>query len=507
MAAFKGVQVLSLPRVGVKTTEDTLYWRKLSLPVTVKDVSAINHVDISRQEPYSFAVTCSTRVQIFNPVSREVTQRFSKFNKAACGAVFRSDGNLIAAGGEDGIVKLFDVKSKSLLRQFVGHRGPTQRCNFTPKGTQIVSFSDDSTVSLWDIPGQTRLLTIDAHDDYVRCGAVCKANPDIVLSGSYDHHAKIFDIRTSEAVVNVDHEAPVDSVLMFPNGGVFLTAGGNSIRVWDIVAGKLLAQIAQHHKTVTCLKLASKGQRLLSGSLDRHVKIYDVSNYQVVHTLDFPSPILSMDISPQDKVLVVGMTSGLFSVQRRKLDEPRVVSNRKRKRARSFSQAVSTDPGFIVERGDTVVPESKAQYLSKYNTYLRTFQVSKALTAALRQAKFMDQPQIAVSVMQDLIRRRALKPALAGRTGKDLVDVMQFVTRYAADTRFCRILLDVAMVMIEVYYPQITTCDETLRRFQILQKVVEQEVKNVQEMMELRGCVEMLMANSCSNVVAEDDRV
>lgn len=70
------------------------------------------------------------------------------------------------------------------------------------------------------------------------------------------------------------------------------------MRVWDALAGgKLVAKIAQHHKTITCLKVASNGQRIMSGSLDRHVKIYDAGTYKTVHTLDYPNAVLSIGIS------------------------------------------------------------------------------------------------------------------------------------------------------------------------------------------------------------------
>lgn len=78
----------------------------------------------------------------------------------------------------------------------------------------------------------------------------------------------------------------------------YISTGGTEIRVWDACAGgRLLAKLCQHHKTVTCLCLGSGNRRLLSGSLDRHVKIYDISSYQVVHTLDYPNAVLSLDVS------------------------------------------------------------------------------------------------------------------------------------------------------------------------------------------------------------------
>lgn len=70
------------------------------------------------------------------------------------------------------------------------------------------------------------------------------------------------------------------------------------MKVWDALAGgRLLAKLSQHHKTVTCLKITSNGHRILSGSLDRHIKIYDSGTYKTVHTLDYPNSVLSMGIS------------------------------------------------------------------------------------------------------------------------------------------------------------------------------------------------------------------
>lgn len=37
--------------------------------------------------------------------------------------------------------------------------------------------------------------------------------------------------------------------------------------------------------------------RLLTGSLDHHVKVYDTKNFEVVHDLTYSDPILSLAIS------------------------------------------------------------------------------------------------------------------------------------------------------------------------------------------------------------------
>ncbi len=60
-----------------------------------------------------------------------------------------------------------------------------------------------------------------------------------------------------------------------------MTAGGTSLCVWDMLAGgRLLQRLSQHQKTVTCVALSplagpdsAAAPRMLSGSLDGHVKV------------------------------------------------------------------------------------------------------------------------------------------------------------------------------------------------------------------------------------------
>lgn len=54
---------------------------------------------------------------------------------------------------------------------------------------------------------------------------------------------KLWDSRLGEPVLSVDHGDPVQAALMLPGGGVLLTAGGNVMKVWDVLAGGRLLQV------------------------------------------------------------------------------------------------------------------------------------------------------------------------------------------------------------------------------------------------------------------------
>lgn len=109
----------------------------------------------------------------------------------------------------------------------------------------------------------------------MRCLASNPASPDVWASGSYDHTVRVWDVRSQgESVMQVDHGQPVQAAVVLPGGGVLATAGGNVIKIWDLLGGgRLLQAMCNHSKPITSLAIDGDGGRLLSGSLDHHLKV------------------------------------------------------------------------------------------------------------------------------------------------------------------------------------------------------------------------------------------
>ena len=142
-----------------------------------------------------------------------------------------------------------------------------------------MSCSDDKTVMVWDIPSQETVSVFSEHTDYVRAGTTCAETPHIVVSGSYDHTVKLWDIRTNECISTINHNEPVEDVVVYPGGGLLAVAGGPCVKIYDTLAGgRCLTMLGNHEKTVTSLSFDGSNSRLLTGSLDHHVKIYDIQN-------------------------------------------------------------------------------------------------------------------------------------------------------------------------------------------------------------------------------------
>ena len=144
-------------------------------------------------------------------------------------------------------------------------------CKFTRNLYNVMTGCDDAHVRLFDLATSSTITKLKAHKDYIRSGCISKSSDDLVLTGSYDHTVKMIDTRLNSVVMSVDHGEPIENILMFPSSNMFISCGGNSIKIWDVLkGGNLMKTIVNHHKTVTSLAFSHNYKYLLSGGLDRY---------------------------------------------------------------------------------------------------------------------------------------------------------------------------------------------------------------------------------------------
>ncbi|KAH8387344.1 hypothetical protein KR093_006468, partial [Drosophila rubida] len=510
MSHFQATNVRRFQQKAQVVTPDTIYWDRLGKPELLKEHSTIDYVDFSPSDPDNFVLTCSVRVQIYNLVTKLVVKNLSRFQKTAYGASFRQDGRLLAAGDEEGHVKLFDTTSRNILRLFKGHTAPVHRTFFTADKLQLASFADDKTVRLWDVANEKVVKTYeDAHTDYIRAGAMHPQASHLFISGGYDGKINVYDTRTEAAITStLDHGSPVESMLFLPNGSIFITAGGTQVRVWDMISGcRLLTTMSQHHKTVTCLRLGSDGKRLFSGGLDRHVKIYDVSTYKTVHTMTYPNAVVSLGVAARDQAVVVGMVDGLVSIRRMVDDsKPSELKGIKFTHRRKQRMKQRVAPPNTTEQVDHVVRLGRKRLVQRiFDKHLRKFNYKEALDSVLIPIYIEKQPELVVALLNELLHRKGLQRALSNRTEETLIRFVQFLCTHIGEVRFMRVLLNAASSVLDVF--ESTTfaySDNLVNALSELNKVMYAEIRLTTELLELKGALEMIIGGALDNNEAAD---
>lgn len=382
------------------------------------------------------------------------------------------------------------------------------RTYFTKDQLSVLSYSDDKSVCMWDIATEQKTATFSDHTDYVRAGAPSPVSPNLFISGSYDHTVKLYDTRTNETILTINHESPVESTIFLPSGGIFISAGGTEIKVWDMFNnGKLLANISQHHKTVTSLCLASNNSRLMSGSLDRHVKIYDIGTFKTIHTIDYPNAVLSMAISERDDILAVGMIDGIISIRKRNQPSNRSTENKGLFKFAPDHVATRKRPKKTKVKVDTVIKEpQKVKDLPGPDSYLRKMQFSKALTASLNIHVTRTSPETTISLIQELLRRKVLHLAIEELEEKYLVYLLKFLIKYIGEMRFSRVVIDATNVFVDVFETEVNSFSENvMMKYRSLQKKLALEIEVCQQVSELEGAICLLLAGAQTSTNVEGE--
>ncbi|KAF2729855.1 U3 small nucleolar RNA-associated protein-like protein 15 [Polyplosphaeria fusca] len=500
-AEVQPLQQLKLPQGPASLTAEQKYWQSFSSKLVLdpsQHSSPVTHISFPPPPPSEltvssqelFAVTTGSRVQIYSSKTRKVVKTISRFgvDDIAHSGNIRRDGRILVAGGDSGAIQAFDINSRAILKTWKEHKQPVWVTQWHPgQLTELMSCSDDRSVRLWDLPSDKSTMRFDGHQDYVRCGTFMPAQSGLLVSGSYDETVRLWDPRAgSKAVMVFKHAAAIESVLPLPSGTALLAAAENTISVLDIVAAKPMHQLKNHQKTVTCLSLAQNGERVLSGGLDGHVKVFETTGWNVVDGMKYPSPILSLNVissgaKREDRHIAVGLQSGVLSIRTRLSGHQKVQARerekemaallagtidqydraKKRKRGKGWERRLR-GKDFTGEGADIVIDgnaRGRINHGMPWGNALRWGQYSKALDLAL-ESKDANARSQTLTVLTALRHRSALGTALANRDNISLPPVLRFLNKSISDFRVTRLLVDVALIVLDLYADQLTKSDE-----------------------------------------------
>ncbi|KAK6128173.1 hypothetical protein DH2020_038075 [Rehmannia glutinosa] len=191
---------------------------------------------------------------------------------------FSADGQLLASGSLDGVVKVWDIANGELKCTL---EGPSGGIEVASKGHLILAGSEDSSVWMWNADRAAYLNVFTGHGNSVSCGDFTLMTDSWrVATGSMDKKLIIWDQDSSPRCI-CDHEEGV-TCLLWLGGSRYIASGclDGKIRVWDSLSGDCAKIFSGHSDAIQSIAASSNGEFLVSISIDGTARVFEIAEFR-----------------------------------------------------------------------------------------------------------------------------------------------------------------------------------------------------------------------------------
>ncbi|CEQ40342.1 SPOSA6832_01966, partial [Sporobolomyces salmonicolor] len=338
-----------------------------------------------------------------------------------------------------GQLLVWEWQSESYVLKQQGHFFDMNTLSFSADGQQVATGGDDGKVKIWNATSGFCFVTFEDHSSAVSAVEFAKQG-QVVFSASLDGTVRAFDLIRYRNFRTFTTPAPVqfNSLAVDPSGEIVCAGGtgdGFEIYMWSTQTGKLIDVLAGHEGPVSALAFSPLGDKLVSASWDKSIRVWDVyGRSSAVEPFRLNGDALALAFRPDGREVAVSTLDGQIAlwdlrnaVQRTLIEGRKDISGGRKADDRVTAANNSSGKAFnslsYTADGACLLAGGNSKHVCLYDArdgvLLRRFEISQNLSLDGTQ-EFLDSRNLTEAGPRELIDERGDLSDLEDRIDRSL---------------------------------------------------------------------------------------
>nr|XP_020472127.1 transducin beta-like protein 3 [Monopterus albus] len=273
-------------------------------------------VQISKDEKYIFC-TCGSRVNVLEISTGKIVHSIEHDDQEDITSFALScDDELLVTASRALLLKQWDWRQAQCTRSWKAiHTVPVASMTFDSTSTLLATGGCDGTIKLWDVVKQYCTHNLKGSSGVVH---LVQFHPDIsrlqLFSSSLDCGIRLWDLRSSQCVcVLQSHYSAVTSLSFSSDGGTMVSSGRDKIcTVWDLKTRKVKRTVPVYeavegvvllpdNKDFSQIGVKSKDLHFITAGSKGVLRVWETTTARCVYTQTLPSTLTPVSGEEEEK--------------------------------------------------------------------------------------------------------------------------------------------------------------------------------------------------------------